>query len=184
MERAWRLGTLALGAFALGALALLSGGCSNGSSGGGGDGGGCTAYVVPSGTDLTSPTSFKTDIMPIFQLSCALSASCHGATTGSNNGVQLGVVGMPGDPAAVYPAIVGVPSKELSTMNFVKAGDPANSYLMHKMDGDQCLYESKCTNPFTTTPACGVSMPNGSPLLDVPTRDKMRRWIKEGAQNN
>ena len=53
-------------------------------------------------------------------------------------------------------------AKRKALMPFVTAGDPSKSYLMHKMDGDQCAFDSSCTNG-----TCGVSMPQASPLLTM-----------------
>ncbi len=164
--------------------------CSNGSTPGATDAG-CQPYKVPAGTDLTSPTSFKNDILPIFVQSCALSSACHGNMSSGNFGVQLGVPANQGasDPNAIYANIVGKPSVELPSMNFVQPSDPSKSYLMHKADGDQCVFDAQCTgtppglSP-SPSPTCLAPMPSGSPLLDVPSRDKIRRWIAEGAQNN
>lgn len=162
-------------------------GCSSSSTPATGDGGpaGCTAYQVPAGTDLTTPmVSFKTDVVPIFQGSCALSTSCHGgATPGSDNGVYLGgSKTQQVDPATIIAAIVGKKSIELASMDFVAAKDPVNSYLMHKMDGDNCVYKDQCGA--IPLPDCGNKMPSGSDVLDVATRDTIRRWIAQGALNN
>jgi hypothetical protein len=67
-------------------------------------------------------------------------------------------------------------------MAFVKPGDPAASYLMHKMDGDTCLFQTQCTS--TPVGACGDPMPQGNCVLDGATRDTVRAWISQGAQNN
>jgi len=139
-------------------------------------GGSCAEYEVPTGTDLTTPTmSFKTDIKPILTVSCSFS-SCHGTTASTNNGLYVGS----GD-ASTSTVISGllVDSPTMPTMPFVTPGDPSKSFLMHKMDGDQCAFDSSCTNG-----TCGVSMPQASPLLDVATRDKVRRWIAQGAKDN
>jgi hypothetical protein len=138
----------------------------------------------PATTQLMSPTvSFATDVVPIFQASCSLSSSCHQAKMGGPSGVYLGPApGMPADPAGVFATIVNKPSVELSSMSFVKPGDLANSYLMHKMDGDMCQFISQC-GPLPAS-QCGVVMPQSSCVLDGATRDKVRRWIAQGAQNN
>ena len=82
------------------------------------------------------------------------------------------------DAAAVHRDIVGVPSRVLETMPLVTAGDPAKSFLMHKMDGDQCAFD--CGEN-----SCGSLMPeDGSKPLPVLNRDTIRRWIAQGAQDN
>jgi hypothetical protein len=148
----------------------------------------CVAYVVPAGFDATTPTvSFKNDIVPIFSGppgagptshgACAFS-SCHGVTTGSNAAaLYLG-----GDAARAYSSLVGAKSDRYPSMVRVAAGDAANSYLMHKLDGDSC-----------TLPSCGGDCANTMPsdetianadLIPVEQRDVIRRWILQGAQNN
>jgi hypothetical protein len=129
--------------------------------------------------DLTTPeVSFKTNIVgDVFLNHCAFSG-CHGDK-------QILFLGFPKaagtqtDPAEVYANIVGKPSGELSAMNYVTAGDPTQSYMMHKMDGDLCLLKTQCKGG-----DCGDTMPHSNDLLDVPTRDVLRRWIKQGAKNN
>ena len=134
----------------------------------------CNDYSPPADFVAAAPvTSFATDVMPIFQSSCAFS-TCHGATTGSANGVFLG-----DDKARVYQAIVGVHGDELQTMPFVTAGDPRASYLMRKLDASQCALDSQCTGG-----SCQGSMPKNGASLDLPTRDVVRRWIAQGAKND
>ncbi|HEY8039845.1 MAG TPA: hypothetical protein VIF15_08640, partial [Polyangiaceae bacterium] len=76
--------------FCLGAV-----GCSSSSSGGaqpdsgdGNDGGveACVPYV--STVDVTTPTvTFKKDVAPVFQMSCAIAgATCHGAVGVASQG--------------------------------------------------------------------------------------------------
>ncbi|HUJ61850.1 MAG TPA: hypothetical protein VLX92_25270 [Kofleriaceae bacterium] len=147
----------------------------------GGVTGTCPLYVVPSTTDLMSPAvSFKSDVMPIFNHSCG-STICHGTTSSPQGGLFLGQESaMTADASTVYANLVGKPSGELSGMAFVSADDPGNSYLMHKLDGDQCAYESACTGG-----SCMHLMPSdGSEPLPVATRDTVRRWIAQGAMSN
>lgn len=134
----------------------------------------CTAYEVPASFDAQQPAvSFSKDVLPIFGSTCAL-PSCHGST-GAANGVYLGG----SDPAKVYQALVDVPAGELAATKFVVPGDPHKSFLMHKLDGDQCLYDAQCINA-----SCGATMPKGDPPLPVATRDTIRRWIAQGAKND
>lgn len=139
----------------------------------------CALYVPPAGTDLTTPAvAFKKDVVPIFVQSCAFS-SCHGETSGDNQGVYLG--SKTGDPDAerIYKAIVGVASRELSSMNYVSAGSTGNSYLLHKIDGDICTLNAQCRGG-----TCQDTMPQGNELLPVETRDVVRRWIAQGAKDD
>jgi hypothetical protein len=162
---------------------------------GGADGGECTPGTTPDFTACPipmSPTiSFAKDIQPIFNQSCAISGStCHGSpginemTTGQ---VYLGLsadAGVP-DASQILSGIVGKTSPENTTMEIIKAGDPANSYMMHKLDYDQCQFAKTCnatTNQIFVN--CGLGMPYNSGTLDIPTREKIRAWIAQGAQNN
>ena len=155
-------------------LAVLAA-CSNGNDASV-DGGGpavCTPYTVPAGTDLKNPTvSFENDVMPIFKLSCAFS-SCHGAAVGRNQGVFLGQ-----DKARVHQNLINTKA-QVSSLSYVVPGDPAQSFLMHKVDGDQCTLKDTCTGG-----KCGDSMPQGGGLMSVANRDAIRRWIAQGAPNN
>jgi hypothetical protein len=142
------------------------------------------------GSALQSPTvSFANDIQPIFNGSCAISgASCHGSPTTNpqtTGQIYLGSVhgGVPA--SSILPKIVDQTSPENGSMNIIKAGDPVNSYLMHKLDGDQCQYSSACNatmNPLFFN--CGIQMPYNSGVLDQGRRDKIRRWIAQGAMAN
>jgi len=134
----------------------------------------CDDYTPPAGFDATTPAvSFSRDVMPIFGQSCAFS-TCHGSTVGSANGVFLGK-----DAPRVHAALVGVRGDELATMPFVTPGNPRESYLMRKMDGSQCALDAQCTGG-----SCQGSMPKSEALLEVATRDTVRRWIAQGAKND
>ncbi len=52
----------------------------------------------------------------------------------------------------------------------VKPGDPANSYLVQKLEGAAGI--------------TGERMPLGGPFLDQATIDKVKSWIASGAPNN
>jgi hypothetical protein len=138
----------------------------------------CQAYVSPAGTDLTSPVvSLHADVMPVFAFSCAFS-SCHATTDSQNNGIYLGNKAQPSkaDASAVRTRLLARPvGVELP---YVTPGMPELSYLMHKLVGDLCNLEARCTK------TCGAPMPFGQALLDPATRDILRRWIAQGAQDN
>ena len=57
----------------------------------------------------------------------------------------------------------------------IKAGDPANSYLLHRIDGDACTLAG-CTSA-----ACSELMPQGGPRSPRPKRLTIRGWIAQGA---
>jgi hypothetical protein len=133
---------------------------------------------VPAGTDLTTPkVTFSGDVLPVLERSCGLSDSCHGSP---NNGrVFLGSTAVNATPSSVRAGIVNVASIDLTSMPYVKPGDLENSFLMHKMDGDQCRFDAQCSGG-----TCQTSMPQNLPLLDVTTRDVVRRWIAQGANDD
>jgi hypothetical protein len=160
-------------------LALLSAACSPSSP----PGGGCAPYQVPSTFDPTTPqVSFQNDIVtPIFRPQCGLSSACHQETSGSISNLYLGsnLQAPPGDVQKIYDNLVGQPSIDLPAMKLVAPGDYANSFLMHKLDGDQCTLNGQCAEG-----DCLQSMPQNSGLIEVAKRDTIRRWIAQGAQNN
>jgi hypothetical protein len=168
--------------------ASLLAACSSSPGGTGGAGGqsgtggsACALYVVPSGTNLMQPlVSFKSEVMPIFNASCGL-ANCHATTVDklAPNFFLGDAMAMGSDEAAVHAAIVGQNSGELPTMPFVSAGHPESSYLMHKVDGDQCHFDAQCV-----TGSCKLPMPNGGTPLTLGARDTLRRWIAQNAPDN
>ncbi len=69
-----------------------------------------------------------------------------------------------------YANIVGVTSHELPSLMRVKPGDPANSYLVQKVEGAAGI--------------SGVRMPAGGTPLDQVTIDQIKSWVAAGAANN
>jgi hypothetical protein len=164
---------------------------------GGADGGTCEPGVTPAytscltGSDLQTPTvSFAQSIKPLFNTSCSISTpgTCHALQQPGNSTPYLVFLGSPDggiDGATVLSGLVGKPASEDPGMSLIAAGDPDNSYLMHKLDYDQCQFATACDatkNPVFT--GCGVGMPYQSGILDQDTRDDIRRWIAQGAKNN
>jgi hypothetical protein len=146
----------------------------------------CLPYE--SDADLTTPTvSFQTDVLPTLQFSCGIAgATCHGAPSVaiSQQRPFLGYFDGGTDASQIVNGMVGVTSNEDPSMAVVKADDPANSYLVHKIDGDQCTLASQCAASQTQYTNCGLQMPYSSQPLDQPTRDTIRRWVAQGAKNN
>jgi hypothetical protein len=157
-------------------LASIAGAIAiTGCPGGDDDRGTCNDYSPPASFDAQNPqVSFSKDVIPIFKTSCAFTA-CHGLQ-GSNNGVFLGESG---GPAAVHGNLVGRRSSKLQTMDLVKAGEPRESFVMRKLDGSHCVLDSQCTGG-----TCGDSMPRREETLPIEERDKIRRWIAQGAKND
>jgi len=74
-----------------------------------------------------------------------------------------------------FASVVNVPSIEQPTLDRVKANDPVNSYLIHKIEGAAGITGSRM--PL----GCG-SVAN--PCLDQATIDLVKAWISQGALNN
>ena len=164
------------------AIPLTLPACSDGetTSSSTGDG---TCYDYAGYDGMTPAVTFKGDVLPIFRTSCGLSASCHGNPSGPIAQPYLGPPSAAGEPTqtdidAIFAANVGVASVKETGMQIVKSGDPANSFLMHKMDNSLKCESLKCGGN------CGGPMPLGSPPLAQEQRDTVRRWIAQGAKND
>jgi hypothetical protein len=89
---------------------------------------------------------------------------CHNVIGGRFNGLDL-------SPAVSYGNLVGVGSRGKVGAVRVIAGDPENSYLVHKLEGRSGIV--------------GVRMPlNGPPYLTAGQILVIRRWIELGARND
>ena len=136
--------------------------------------------------DFNNPAvSFRKDVQPIFKESCAF-GTCHGGAFGaSNNGIFLGRdtstsdADLADDTKNFFANAVGVEAGQLGAMKFISKGDPRNSYLMHKVDGDLCPFLAQCLGK-----DCGQSMPQGQEPIAQAKRDTIRRWIAQGANDN
>ena len=175
-------------------LGAVATGCGDdGGSTSTGSGGACASEFGPDGcfdaSCFATPSdrvSFRGAVLPILETSCSLSGSCHGnpssPETAAGYQPYLGEVNpetTPSDVALILATIVGQPSRAATSLSIVAPGDPAASFLMHKMDGSL-----ECT-AFTCDGGCGDLMPLGSDEpLDRATRDTVRAWIAQGAQDN
>ena len=149
------------------AVALLATGCSGDEK----SQGECTSYSPPAGYDASQASvTFARDVQPIFVRSCAFE-SCHGGQPAEAD-LFLGK-----DAARVHMNLVGVPSKSLPAMFRVEAGDPKDSLLMRKLDGDACAIAG-CTG------TCAETMPVASDRLAESERLAIRSWIAKGANND
>jgi hypothetical protein len=198
------------GSFALVAASVVgSVGCSSSSSSGTGstssadtvdcEDGGCTACTGPTATAAT--VSFATTIQPILRVGCGTGGNtCHGQYPGSASAANEYLAEPTanddgnGDAGAILSGIVGVKAIEAPSLDIVKAGDPEDSYLMHKIDGDMCALMSPANEcaaiaglqlpNATITAPCGVPMPQNSQPLTVEQRTEIWNWIAQGANNN
>lgn len=91
----------------------------------------------------------------VFTPTCATSG-CHSGA-GATQGLRL-------DDGFSFDNLVDVPSAQVPTMDRVEPGDPANSYLVRKIEG-----------------TAGAQMPFGGPPLDQALIDDIRNWIAAGA---
>ena len=114
--------------------------------------------------------SFRDDVVPIVQTSCALTA-CHSSKE-SNLGIFLAY-----EPAQIYAEFKKT-SPTAAGQAFVVPGDPAKSYVMVKLENKQDALKSSCANMF-----CGTKMPSDDPL-PADQVDTFRKWITAGAKDN
>lgn len=125
--------------------------------------------------DLTGPTpnlkptfaSIQREIFATTDSSGRLACTnCHVAG-GAANGTGLFL----NDPATAYASLVGRASRLAPTQTLVVPGDPDNSYLVKKLEGAAGI--------------TGLRMPrNNGPFLTEGQMLVIRRWIKDGANNN
>jgi uncharacterized protein (TIGR03118 family) len=96
---------------------------------------------------------------------------CAGCHDGSNapGGALPGSQNL-SSAASSFANLVNVASQEQPALMRVKPGDPANSYLIQKLEGAASI--------------SGSRMPFGGPFLDQATIDKVKSWIASGAPNN
>jgi len=166
--------SLALFGIVSGALLVA---CGSESAGGTGaqDPKACVAHTNPSAAQLATPVAtFEADVAPILARSCSFSA-CHSSRGSGNHGVFLAAKSTE-DMTAVKAALIGA-SRAMPTMPYVTPGDPDKSFLLHKLDGDLCVFEESCVDG-----TCGKSMPEGNAVLPEASRDAVRRWIAQGAK--
>ena len=181
----------------LGASCLVAAACSkSGSSGSAGAGGGSTegGCFDYTGFDGTTPTvTFAADVLPIFQNSCGLSMSCHGAnppTVPSQMflGPALPAMASSTDIAAIFAGTVSVKSVDDPDMDIIDPGSPEDSFLMYKVDTDPANTNgvtcSTLTCSTSTSTPCLSGMPLDGTQLSLTDRDTIRRWIAQGAKND
>lgn len=181
------ISALFLAVAALGSLSATS--CSDDTGGGGsGTGGAACGLDADSCFDYScyqqgQARSFATDVLPIFENSCALSTSCHGDPSSpdpaSGYRPYLGAVDPPSDIDLIFSTVVGQDSHNVAGMKMIDPGKPETSFLMHKMDNDLTCAALTCKDG-----DCGTEMPQGSDPLPAETRNTVRDWILQGAANN
>ena len=90
--------------------------------------------------------------------------SCHNPNGGAFRAVGLDL------STEGYGSLVGVPSRQKAGVLRVAAGDPANSYLIQKLEGRSDI--------------SGVRMPIRGPYLTEGQVAIIRRWIELGARRD
>ena len=106
--------------------------------------------------------SFANDVQPIFTAHCATAMFCHtGPSPAQGMNLSAGMA---------YAAIVGVPSMEVPALDRVAPSDPANSYLVRKINGGPSIL--------------GSQMPLGGPVLSAADIATITNWVQQGAANN
>jgi hypothetical protein len=115
------------------------------------------------------PKVCRSDVETIFFLTCSL-PSCHGRFPDGQSGLYIGTTG------DWTQNVVNVTSKERKDLKRVVPGDPKNSWLAHKLVGDQCLFGSKCVDG-----DCGDQMPGTGQPLDPSDLNTVLEWIRQGA---
>jgi hypothetical protein len=90
---------------------------------------------------------------------------CSGCHTGPAGGTLPAGMDL-SDADASFANLVGVASLQEPSLSRVEAGDPDNSYLVHKIEG---------------TASTGGQMPLGGPPLDQAVIGDIRQWIADGA---
>lgn len=112
----------------------------------------------PPGDDPPEESMFSQIQTEIFNTNCALSG-CH-AGSNPQQGMDL-------SEGQAYAAIVGVPSTERPELMRVEPGNPDDSYLLMKIEGDPDIV--------------GARMPLGRQPLSSSQISLVRDWIVAGA---
>ena len=103
--------------------------------------------------------SFSQDIFEIFTRRGCTASGCHGGGAGGLTMTSA---------SGAFTQLVGVVSNASGEVRVIP-GDPANSYLVKKLEGRQSV---------------GARMPLGGAPLDSIDLTNIRNWIGKGAKNN
>ncbi len=122
-----------------------------------------TVTVANNGPAQVTLTQLQTQIFT------PICSGCHTGIGTALPGVQDLTAGH------TFASVVNVPSIERPTLDRIKPNDPANSYLIQKIEGAAGIAGSRM--PF----GCG-SVAN--PCLDQATIDLVKAWVTQGALNN
>lgn len=126
-------------------------------------------------SDLTGPTpnlkptfaSIQKEIFATTDSSGRVACTnCH-FPGGPANGTGLFL----NDPATAYALLVGRASRQAPGQTLVVPGDPDNSYLVKKLEGAPGIVQSRMPR-------------NNGPFLTDGQMLVIRKWIRDGANNN
>ncbi len=142
----------------------------------------CVDYEDPE--RYAPEASFELDVMPIFAHACNFNA-CHGlGTENPQEGLVLGrfegETTSDTERTAVIAGIVGVGAR-LAAMDQVVAGDPANSFLLAKLEYTDFV---ACDTNRCVGLRCGGRMPRADPAFSEEELKPIRTWIRDGARDN
>lgn len=112
-------------------------------------------------TPPPTPGGYAAAVLPVLKAACA-AAACHGGSA-PQEGLNL-------SERTSYTSIVGKPSREEPRLLLVTPGDPANSYLLLKVQGAPGIV--------------GARMPLTGRLLSPDQIEAIRDWIAAGAPND
>lgn len=131
----------------------------------------CGEQFTPGGGAPVSGGAF-TPVQTILSGNCV---GCHNTANAVNGFGHLDLSGADGG----YAAIVNHVSFELPSMDRITSSNPPQSFLLHKLDGDQ----AGLPGPFTP-PGPGVRMPfncSGASCLNAADITTITNWINGGA---
>jgi hypothetical protein len=133
--------------------------------------------------------SFKDEILPIFQLNCALSL-CH---SGKPENIQADLWLGPKkdeepsdeDIEFVHRSLIDIESLAVPGIALVRPERPRDSFLMLKLDDCHNHPNLECAlDEDTMGGPCGAVMPVLVPQLSKDERALVRSWIAQGAKLN
>lgn len=117
--------------------------------------------AVTTSNQTAPPASFAANVQPIFSASCA-KVGCHTGTVPQ--------AGMNLTAGSAYAAIVNIVANSAPSFKRVNPGDPNNSYIVMKLEGDPRIQ--------------GNRMPDDGLFLTPAQVQVIRTWILQGALNN
>jgi hypothetical protein len=130
-----------------------------------------TAVAAPPAAPTPPPTAYAA-VQPIFAARCG-GAGCHRAPVAEGGGcLAAPAAGLSLCDAEVMTALVGVPSRQVSSLNLVEPRDSSRSYLLRKL-----LPGATPDVPAPTT--LGHRDPPGDPL-STDDLHLVAQWIDDG----